>query len=48
MAEVVVLKQGKRTVVMDVKIFSEGSSHLVAHATGTYSLPPEHLMPGKA
>lgn len=41
LAEVVVLKLGRRTVVMDVKIFSEGSTELVAHATGTYSLPPD-------
>jgi uncharacterized protein (TIGR00369 family) len=35
-----VLKMGRRTVVMDVRIFSEGSLNMVAHATGTYSLPP--------
>lgn len=39
-AEATVLKQGRRTVVMDVKIYSEGSPDMVAHATGTYSLPP--------
>ena len=36
-----VLKLGRRTVVMDVKIFSEGRPEPVAHATGTYSLPPQ-------
>lgn len=35
-----VLKLGRRTVVLDVKIFSEGRDEAVAHATGTYSLPP--------
>lgn len=42
-AEVEILKMGRRTVVLDVKIFSAGSPNVVAHATGTYSLPP----PGK-
>jgi uncharacterized protein (TIGR00369 family) len=35
-----ILKLGRRTVVLDVRIFSEGSPDVVAHATGTYSLPP--------
>ncbi len=39
-AKAEVLKMGRRTVVMDVKIFSEGRHEPVAHATGTYSLPP--------
>ncbi len=43
LAEVEILKMGRRTVVLDVKIFSDGSPEVVAHATGTYSLPP----PGK-
>ena len=43
LAEVDVLKMGRRTVVLDVKLYSAGSSDVVAHATGTYSLPP----PGK-
>lgn len=43
LAEVEILKMGRRTVVLDVKILSEGSPEVVAHATGTYSLPP----PGK-
>lgn len=34
------LKMGRRTVVMDVKIYSDGNPEMVAHATGTYSLPP--------
>jgi uncharacterized protein (TIGR00369 family) len=35
-----ILKAGRRTVVLEVKMYSEGSQSLVAHATGTYSLPP--------
>lgn len=35
-----ILKMGRRTVVLEVKIFSEGNQTMVAHATGTYSLPP--------
>lgn len=40
LAEASILKMGRRTVVLDVKIYSEGSPDVVAHATGTYSLPP--------
>jgi uncharacterized protein (TIGR00369 family) len=34
------IKVGKKLVIGDVFIFSEGSSIPVAHATGTYSIPP--------
>lgn len=34
-----VLKLGKRLAVGDVSIFSAGNGVLVAHATGTYSIP---------
>ena len=43
LAEAEILKMGRRTIVLDVKIYSAGSPEVVAHATGTYSLPP----PGK-
>jgi uncharacterized protein (TIGR00369 family) len=43
LAEAEVLKAGRRTIVLDVKIYSAGHPDVVAHATGTYSLPP----PGK-
>ncbi len=33
------LRMGKRSVVLDVKLFSEGSDMLVAHVTGIYALP---------
>jgi uncharacterized protein (TIGR00369 family) len=39
-AQAEVFKLGRRTVVMDVRIYSEGAAGMVAHATGTYSLPP--------
>ena len=39
-AEGRVLKLGKRLAVMDVTIHSEGHADPVAHATGTYSIPP--------
>ncbi len=34
------LKRGKRLAVMAVDLFSADSDDLVAHATGTYSIPP--------
>jgi uncharacterized protein (TIGR00369 family) len=34
------IKLGKRLAVGEVAIFSEGEDDLVAHATGTYSIPP--------
>lgn len=35
-----VLKGGKRLVVGEATMFSEGESEPVAHAVGTYSVPP--------
>ena len=35
-----VLKAGKRLVVSDVTVYSEGNEKAVAHAIGTYSIPP--------
>jgi len=35
-----ILKCGKRLAVMAVDLYSEGSETLVAHSTGTYSIPP--------
>lgn len=34
------LKLGRRLAVGDIAIFSDGEEELVAHATGTYSIPP--------
>jgi len=38
-AECRLLKLGKRLAVGDVSIMSEGSTAIVCHATGTYSIP---------
>jgi uncharacterized protein (TIGR00369 family) len=35
-----ILKLGKRLAVMEVSVHSEGREEPVAHATGTYSIPP--------
>jgi len=41
MAEGRALKVGRRLAVIDVIIRSDGHSEPVAHATGTYSIPPD-------
>jgi uncharacterized protein (TIGR00369 family) len=41
-AEVRLLKLGKRLAVGDVIIYSDGDAQPVAHATLTYSIPPNH------
>ncbi len=41
LAEGRALKVGKRLAVVDVTIHSEGHDEPVAHATGTYSIPPQ-------
>lgn len=38
-ANVRILKLGRRLAVGDIFLFSEGSTDAVAHATGTYSIP---------
>lgn len=40
-AEAKLLKLGKRLVVGEVALFSQGESEMVCHATGTYSIPAE-------
>jgi len=40
-AEARLIKLGKRLAVADVGIRSEGEDELVAHATSTYSIPPQ-------
>jgi uncharacterized protein (TIGR00369 family) len=39
-AEVTLIKLGKRLAVGEVEMFSEGEEEMVAHATATYSIPP--------
>lgn len=36
-----ILKKGKRLVVGEVSLFSEGDDEPVAHVVATYSIPPE-------
>ena len=40
LAEARLLKLGKRLAVGEVTMFSVGEPEIVAHATGTYSIPP--------
>ncbi|WP_210200494.1 PaaI family thioesterase [Cohaesibacter celericrescens] len=40
LAHVKILKSGRRLVVVEVDITSNGNDNLVAHATATYSIPP--------
>ncbi|WP_413204005.1 PaaI family thioesterase [Rhodospirillum sp. A1_3_36] len=49
LAESHVLKEGKRLVVAEVELFSarqDGTRDLVAHVTGTYSVPPHAVTAG--
>lgn len=39
-AEGNIIKLGKRLAVLEIAIHSESEAKLVAHATGTYSIPP--------
>ena len=39
-AECTLLKVGRTLIVGEVSLYSEGSSDLVAHVVGTYSVPP--------
>jgi uncharacterized protein (TIGR00369 family) len=40
------LKAGRRLVVLEVDVFSEGVEEPVAHVTGTYSVPPRESAVG--
>lgn len=40
-AEAHILKLGKRLAVLEIEVFSEGDDEPVAHATVTYSIPPQ-------
>lgn len=40
LAEGAMLRLGKRLAVIEVRVHSEGHGEPVAHATGTYSIPP--------
>lgn len=42
-AEGKAIKIGKRLAVLEVTLFSESDHDPVAHATGTYSIPPDRI-----
>ena len=44
-AEARMLKLGKRLAVGEVTLYSDGEAEAVAHATLTYSIPPDHPGP---
>jgi uncharacterized protein (TIGR00369 family) len=39
-AEGEIIKLGKRLAIMEVSIYSSSDNEIVAHSTGTYSIPP--------
>lgn len=41
-ADCTLLKVGRTLIVGEVSLYSEGSSDVVAHVVGTYSVPPRH------
>lgn len=42
-AEVKLIKLGKRLAVGEVEIYCDGEDEMVAHATATYSIPPPEV-----
>jgi uncharacterized protein (TIGR00369 family) len=40
LADVRIMKIGRRLTVAEVAIFADGHEEMVAHATGTYAMPP--------
>lgn len=38
-----IVKLGKRLAFCEVRLFSEGGDEMVAHVTGSYSLPPAEI-----
>lgn len=42
-AQARLIKVGRRLAIADVEIYAEGREAMVAHATGTYALPPSTL-----
>lgn len=41
LGECKIIKSGKRLVIAEVTLYSEGVEEPVAHAVGTYSIPPK-------
>ncbi|MBE0406119.1 PaaI family thioesterase [Psychrobacter sp. AOP22-C1-22] len=44
-ADCTLMKVGRTLIVGEVSLYSEGSSDLVAHVVGTYSVPPSSVPP---
>lgn len=42
-AQARLIKVGRRLAVADVEIYADGRDGMVAHATGTYALPPQSM-----
>lgn len=42
-ADARIIKLGRRLAVGEIELYSEGADDMVAHATGTYAIPPENL-----
>lgn len=42
-----ILKMGRSLAVGEVSLYSEGSEQIVAHAVGTYSIPPDVRAAGR-
>lgn len=42
-AEAEIIRLGRRSVVLEVRIYSDGKEEMVAHVTGTYALPSRHV-----
>ncbi|MBC94004.1 MAG: thioesterase [Rhodospirillaceae bacterium] len=42
-AECQIMKLGKRLAVLQVTLLSDGDTEPIAHATGTYSIPPKKV-----
>ena len=41
-AEAEIIRLGRRSVVLEVRLFSDGAEAMVAHVTGIYALPGEN------
>ena len=42
-ARIQLMKLGRRLAVAEVKLYSDGSDAVVAHATSTYAIPPDGI-----
>lgn len=43
LAHITVLKLGRRLAVCEVRLYSEGTADIVAHASSTYAIPPDRM-----